>query len=90
VRLEGELAIPRDAIGIVLFAHGSGRLSPRSLLFAARLQHRGIGMLLFDLLTEEEASDRDNAFDIDFLVDGDYPRSIFNRDVIEAGPGRNA
>ncbi|MGO9450979.1 MAG: phosphoribosyltransferase family protein [Candidatus Binataceae bacterium] len=70
VSLEGELAIPRDARGIVLFAHGSGssRLSPRNQLVAETLQRAGIGTLLFDLLTEEEASDRDNVFDIDFLA----------------------
>jgi putative phosphoribosyl transferase len=70
VQLEGELTIPRNATGMVLFAHGSGssRLSPRNQLVAEALQHTGIGTLLFDLLTEEEASDRENVFDIDFLA----------------------
>ncbi len=70
VRLEGELVIPKDAIGIVLFAHGSGssRLSPRNQLVAQALQKGGIGTLLFDLLTEDEAEDRENVFDIDFLA----------------------
>ena len=70
VQLEGELMIPENAVGIVLFAHGSGssRLSPRNQFVAEALQKSGIGTLLFDLLTEEEASDRDNVFDIDFLA----------------------
>ena len=70
VRLEGELVIPEGATGIVLFAHGSGssRLSPRNQYVAETLQQAGIGTLLFDLLTDEEAADRENVFDIDFLV----------------------
>src|SRR5271167_2460919 len=70
VRLEGKLAIPEGAMGIVLFAHGSGssRLSPRNQLVARTLQNAGIGTLLLDLLTDEEAADRENVFDIDFLA----------------------
>jgi putative phosphoribosyl transferase len=70
VSLEGELVIPKSATGIVLFAHGSGssRLSPRNQFVAEVLQKAGIGTLLFDLLSEEEAADRDNVFDIDFLA----------------------
>ena len=70
VRLEGELVIPEGAAGIVLFAHGSGssRLSPRNRQVAEAIQDAGIGTLLFDLLTEEEAADRENVFDIDFLA----------------------
>ena len=70
VRLEGELIIPPDAIGVVLFAHGSGssRLSPRNQFVAEALRKARIGTLLFDLLTEEEAADSDNVFDIDFLA----------------------
>ncbi|MDO8431012.1 MAG: phosphoribosyltransferase family protein [Candidatus Binatus sp.] len=68
--MEGELMIPKNAVGVVLFAHGSGssRLSPRNQFVAEALQKSGIGTLLFDLLTEAEASDRDNVFDIDFLA----------------------
>ncbi len=70
VDLEGELIIPKDAVGVVLFAHGSGssRLSPRNQFVAGALRDAGIGTLLFDLLTENEAADRDNVFDIDFLA----------------------
>jgi putative phosphoribosyl transferase len=70
VRLEGELVIPKGAAGVVVFAHGSGssRLSPRNQFVAEALQSAGIGTLLFDLLTEAEAADRENVFDIDFLA----------------------
>ena len=69
ILLEGALTVPQGAKGIVLFAHGSGssRLSPRNTYVANALHKAGIGTLLFDLLTEEEAVDRENVFDIDFL-----------------------
>ena len=72
--LEGSLAIPRDAEGMVLFAHGSGssRHSPRNRYVAASLQQSGLATLLLDLLTpEEEAVDlrtRHLRFDIDLLA----------------------
>lgn len=70
IELDGTLSIPRAAKTIVLFAHGSGssRFSPRNMYVAEALQRTGIGTLLFDLLTEEEARDRDNVFDLDFLA----------------------
>jgi len=70
VELEGELIVPKHAVGVVLFAHGSGssRLSPRNQFVAEALRNARIGTLLFDLLTESEAADRDNVFDIDFLA----------------------
>ncbi len=70
IHLEGILALPEDALGIVLFAHGSGssRFSPRNTYVAEALQEAGIGTLLFDLLTEYEAQDRENVFDVDFLA----------------------
>jgi pimeloyl-ACP methyl ester carboxylesterase len=54
--LAGDLAIPSQAVGIVLFAHGSGssRFSPRNRFVAGELNRAGIGTLLLDLLTEEE------------------------------------
>jgi len=69
ILLEGTLNVPAGAKGIVLFAHGSGssRLSPRNTYVAKALQKAGIGTLLFDLLTDDEAADRENVFDIDFL-----------------------
>jgi len=68
--LPGELALPSRAQGLVLFAHGSGssRLSPRNAAVAGRLREAGLGTLLFDLLTSEEARDRRNVFDIELLA----------------------
>ncbi len=56
VRLEGDLAVPEGARGLVLFAHGSGssRFSPRNRFVAAELRAAGLGTLLVDLLTREE------------------------------------
>lgn len=70
VVLEGELAIPYRAKGVVLFAHGSGssRHSPRNSFVAQTLQHAGIGTLLMDLLTKTEDLIYENRFDIDLLA----------------------
>lgn len=66
---EGLLAIPEDAHGLVIFAHGSGsgRLSPRNIQVARALNQRCHATLLFDLLTDDEARDRANVFDIPLL-----------------------
>jgi putative phosphoribosyl transferase len=70
VRLGGHLTLPRDAPGVVVFAHGSGssRHSPRNRYVAAMLQRAGLGTLLFDLLTADEERDRANVFDIALLA----------------------
>ena len=74
VNLEGNLVIPHSAIGIVLFAHGSGssRYSPRNRYVAEVLQQAGLATLLLDLLTlEEEEIDlrtRHLRFDIGLLA----------------------
>lgn len=67
--LEGVLRKPREPQGLVIFAHGSGssRLSPRNNFVAGELSKRGFASLLFDLLTEEEAQDRRNVFDVALL-----------------------
>lgn len=54
--LQGILALPDGAKGLVLFAHGSGssRHSPRNQQVAEVLQSNGIATLLLDLLTAEE------------------------------------
>ena len=67
--LAGTLVVPEGAHGIVLFAHGSGssRLSPRNRLVAGTLNRAGIATLLFDLLTDPEAADRRNVFDVGLL-----------------------
>jgi putative phosphoribosyl transferase len=56
VLLEGNLTLPEEAMGIVLFAHGSGssRHSPRNRYVAQLLQEGQLGTLLLDLLTAEE------------------------------------
>lgn len=70
IRLEGVLAIPAGAGGIVLFAHGSGssRLSPRNNFVARVLRDGGVGTLLMDLLTKEEDATYETRFDIDLLT----------------------
>ena len=69
MRLPGDLRLPPSPAGLVIFAHGSGssRLSPRNVQVAAALNGARLATLLFDLLTEDEASDRRNVFDIDLL-----------------------
>ncbi len=69
--LVGDLTVPDDARGIILFAHGSGssRLSPRNRAVAEALNARGFATLLFDLLTPSEAHDRRNIFDIPALAE---------------------
>jgi putative phosphoribosyl transferase len=70
VQVEGMLEIPQDAIGIVLFAHGSGssRLSPRNNYVASVLRSAKIGTLLLDLLTPQEDQDYRTRFDISLLT----------------------
>jgi pimeloyl-ACP methyl ester carboxylesterase len=70
VTLEGALAVPAQAIGLVLFAHGSGssRFSPRNNFVAAELRRVGLGTLLIDLLTRAEDRDYERRFDIPLLT----------------------
>jgi dienelactone hydrolase len=69
-RLEGDVVLPRKAKGLVIFAHGSGssRFSPRNTPVAHQVEVRDRGTLLLDLLTEREAYDRRNVFDIPLLA----------------------
>jgi dienelactone hydrolase len=73
VRLQGDLTVPPDARGVVVFAHGSGsgRFSPRNRAVADVLVAAGLATLLMDLLTaDEEAVDlrtRQLRFDIALL-----------------------
>ena len=75
VPLDGVLSMPEGSHEVVIFAHGSGssRHSPRNRYVADILNARGLGTLLFDLLTvEEEGLDawtRELRFDIDLLAD---------------------
>jgi pimeloyl-ACP methyl ester carboxylesterase len=73
--LNGDLGIPVESKGVVLFAHGSGssRHSPRNQFVARALERRALATLLIDLLTpDEEAIDIRTAefrFNLDMLAD---------------------
>jgi putative phosphoribosyl transferase len=75
VFLEGNLEIPKEATGVVLFAHGSGssRHSPRNRYVAGVLNHHRVGTLLVDLLTAREGEvdeiTRQLRFDINLLTE---------------------
>jgi putative phosphoribosyl transferase len=71
IKLDGSLALPRQAQGLVVFAHGSGssRFSPRNNFVARILREAGIGTLLMDLLTEEEDAVYQTRFNIDLLTE---------------------
>ncbi len=72
--LTGDLTLPEPALGLVIFAHGSGssRKSPRNRHVAQTLVDRGLATLLFDLLTPEEEDaeryTRHLRFDIELLA----------------------
>ncbi len=72
--LTGNLLIPKDATGLVVFAHGSGsgRHSSRNQAVAKSLRSVGLGTLLIDLLTEQEGAlddkTREPRFNISFLA----------------------
>ncbi|PNG27763.1 erythromycin esterase family protein [Methylocella silvestris] len=69
--LVGDFYVPPDPRGVILFAHGSGssRLSPHNAAVANTLNAQGFATLLLDLLTEKEAKDRRNVFDIPLLAE---------------------
>jgi putative phosphoribosyl transferase len=69
VKTKGTLTLPINAKALVIFAHESsnGRFNPKNMEVASLLNKAGIGTLLLVLLTEEEALDRHNIFDIPFL-----------------------
>lgn len=75
VSLDGDLTVPDQASGLVLFAHGSGssRKSPRNRFVAEELNHASLATLLFDLLTPDEESvdmvTRELRFDIPLLAE---------------------
>jgi dienelactone hydrolase len=92
VRLAGELTVPDQARGIVVFAHGSGssRLSPRNRAVAQALVAAGLATLLMDLLTaDEEAVDvrtRQLRFDVGLLGG----RVVATIDWLASQPGAGA
>jgi putative phosphoribosyl transferase len=73
--LNGDLSLPADVRGLVIFAHGSGssRHSSRNRAVAETLQHARLGTLLLDLLTEREdvvdTTTGEFRFDIPLLAD---------------------
>ena len=71
LELAADLQMPANPRGVIVFAHGSGssRLSPRNRAVADDLNRRGFATLLLDLLTESEAGQRRNVFDIDLLAE---------------------
>jgi len=88
VGLEGNLSVPEDSSGLVVFAQGSGsgRNTPRNRFVAEALGEAGLGTLLLDLLTTgEELIDFDTGhlrFDIDLLAE----RLIAATDWLAAQP----
>jgi dienelactone hydrolase len=81
--LDGILAIPPSAGGLVVFAHGSGssRFSPRNQYVAQRLQAAGLATLLIDLLTaaEDEVDQRTGRLRFDPALLGDRMIAILDR-----------
>ncbi len=73
VTLAGNLSVPAQTTGLVIFAHGSGssRFSSRNRYVAEQLQARRLATLLFDLLTADEhridQHTRELRFDIGLL-----------------------
>jgi dienelactone hydrolase len=74
VAIGGDLALPPDPAGVVLFAHGCGssRFSPRNRAVAEMLHGAGFATLLVDLLTAEEDEldrrTRELRFDVELLA----------------------
>jgi len=91
-QLEGDLTVPADARGIVVFAHGSGssRFSPRNQYVASVLHEAPLATLLLDLLTpDEDAIDTRTGhlrFDTDMLAE----RLVAVMDWIEPLPAMAA
>ena len=89
VMLDGDLVVPPQARGIVIFAHGSGssRKSPRNQFVARELGRSSFATLLLDLLTRDDegvdAATGELRFDIPFLAD----RLGAATDWVVAAPG---
>lgn len=69
MKLPGELALMENTLGLVVIVHGSasGRHTLRNEFVARVLRSYGLGTLLFDLLTQQEAGDDRKFFEIDLL-----------------------
>lgn len=70
VQVEGMLELPSNALGVILFAHGSGssRFSSRNNYVARALRTAQMGTLLMDLLTHQEDQVYQTRFDIGLLA----------------------
>lgn len=70
-RVDGMLALPGNATGLVLFAHqhGGNTQSPRNKQVSSTLHQRGFATLIFDLLTPVEDSRHKNRFNVDLLTE---------------------
>jgi len=90
VTIEGMLEIPDRAVGLVLFAHGSGssRHSPRNNHVAGVLREARVGTLLMDLLTPAEDRDYERRFDIALLTQRllDAARWVVSQPALHALP----
>ncbi|SDN52877.1 Phosphoribosyl transferase domain-containing protein [Streptomyces sp. cf386] len=80
-RVGARLVVPDGAPAAVAFAHGSGssRHSPRNQYVATALNRAGLATLLLDLLTDGEAQDRHNVFDILLLARRLHAASVWLR-----------
>jgi putative phosphoribosyl transferase len=70
--LEGNLVIPDNAIGMVIFAHGSGsgKESPRNKKIASIFNRMSLSTLLIDLLTNAENEMDLRAQKIEYKIPG--------------------
>lgn len=91
ITLDGDLATAAPGRRHVVFAHGSGssRRSPRNRAVAERLVHAGLGVLLFDLLTDTESTDRRLVFDIPLLAERLVSATTWltRQEQVDAEPG---
>lgn len=72
VFIEGNLVIPDNPLGIVIFSHGSGssKSSKRNQLVSEKLNKSNIATLLFDLLSHEEQTFDTQLEKISFKIPG--------------------
>ena len=70
VTLEGDLSTPKNAVGLVIFAHGSGssRLSPRNRMAPRSSIRQATPPSSSTFSTEKEDSDSKMRFNIDLLT----------------------
>jgi putative phosphoribosyl transferase len=89
-RLAAHVGVPPQAVGVVVFAHGSGsgRHSPRNRMVAKVLNDAGLATVLVDLLTPDEERDRAKVFDIRLLAErlGDVGRAVRTRPDVGLAP----